>query len=198
MLSAFPSLSSRATSEARSRGICGSLAAFYYSIQSSCILRFSQFRRIVPQPVTQYPLPSLFFRIIGLGKITSQILQSKWLTRNLKIRVDLCQQMERKTACCRPICGGKYQMLTMRQCHRVPPSPLSLQNIEKKEAEKIGPRKILHPKELDITIAYPKDLRPQIRSQWPEGRPGARNLRQNAINQVGNNFALSQPLIPGH
>jgi len=40
------------------------------------------------------------------------------------------------------------------------PSPgIPPQNIENKEAEKILPRKILHPKGLDIKIFNPKDLR---------------------------------------
>ena len=36
---------------------------------------------------------------------------------------------------------------------------MSSQNIENKETEKIFPRKILHPKDLDIKILNPKDLR---------------------------------------
>jgi hypothetical protein len=45
------------------------------------------------------------------------------------------------------------------QCCQPPPSPMSSQNLENKEAEKISPRKILHPKDLDIKILYPRDLR---------------------------------------
>jgi len=65
-------------------------------------------------------------------------------------------------------------MLAIRCSPWVPPLPyIPLQNLEKKEAGKILPRKILHPKELDIKILNPKDLRPQIRFQeatrppWP-------------------------------
>ena len=43
-----------------------------------------------------------------------------------------------------------------------PPPPISLQNIETKGTEKILPRKILQPKELDTKILYSKDLREKI------------------------------------
>jgi len=39
---------------------------------------------------------------------------------------------------------------------------MPLQNLENKETGKFLPRKILHPKELDIKILYPKDLRVRI------------------------------------
>ena len=53
---------------------------------------FSKFGRIVPL-VSKYPLPARFFRISGLGKVSPQILQSKWLMRNLNIHDDLYPQI---------------------------------------------------------------------------------------------------------
>ena len=50
----------------------------------------------------------------------------------------------------------------MRHAAMYPPPPSPLQNLETKDTEKILPRKILQPKELDIKIFNPKDLREKI------------------------------------
>src|SRR5271165_6911312 len=57
--------------------------------------------------------------------------------------------------------------------HTVPPSPIPLQNIESKGTGKFLPRKILHPKELDIKILHPKDLQAKSR---PAPMPDASRL----------------------
>ena len=53
-----------------------------------------------------------------------------------------------------------------------PPSPHTLQNIDNKETARIFPRKIFHPKELDIKILIRKELlrkiRPILELHWEE------------------------------
>jgi hypothetical protein len=43
------------------------------------------------------------------------------------------------------------------------PLPHTMQNIENKEEEKVFPRKIFHPKELDVKILIRKELRRKMR-----------------------------------
>ena len=98
------------------------------------------------------------FRIIGLGKICPQVLPSKRLTCKLRILLTYNRRWREGGPVLKPIDGGKCEMLTIHHAGQLPPS-IHPQNIENKEAEKILPRKILHPKELDIKILHPKDLR---------------------------------------
>jgi hypothetical protein len=91
------------------------------------------------------------------------------------------------------ICGGNYEMLTSTACRHVPPSPYTLQNLENKGAEKILPRKILQPKELDlkscIQITYGRI--PDLSSQNPLSAFGAPN-RVN-VNQGNKSGFLFSP-----
>jgi hypothetical protein len=57
---------------------------------------------------------------------------------------------------------------------------MSLQNLENKGKGKFLPRKILHPKELDIKILHPKDLRGESRRQ-PRGW---KTFPRSCINQM--------------
>src|SRR5208337_74072 len=78
------------------------------------------------------------------------------------------------------------------------PSPSPLQNIENKRTEKISPRKILYPKELDTKILHPNDLQEEnlisrAKSSTPFGTPA-----RVVINQVGNIRTADWLLITGY
>src|SRR5271165_7582220 len=77
---------------------------------------------------------------------------------------------------------GKYKMLVIRGFHWVLPSPYRPQNIEKKEAGKILPRKIWHPRELEGKIFHSKDL-PALRDSV--------NQTANALPSRSDNWPLA-------
>src|SRR5271165_4932850 len=89
-------------------------------------------------------------------------------------------------------------MSTMRRAAMYPPPPSPLQNIENKRTEKISPRKILYPKELDTKILHPNDLREEnlisrAKSSTPFGTPA-----RVVINQVDNIRTADWLLITGY
>jgi hypothetical protein len=102
----------------------------------------------------QHPLPLCPRKILKTKrqkKLASQNLACKGVTRKILHPKDL-----NGMAC-----------MSSHTCHTIhvsghPPPPMSLQNLENKEAEKILPRKILKPKELHVIFLNPKDLRAKI------------------------------------
>jgi hypothetical protein len=62
--------------------------------------------------------------------------------------MDLVARNRRKGPCFKSFVAASYELLAMHAAMRTPP-PISLQNIENKQAEKNLTRKILQPKELE-------------------------------------------------